>query len=356
MFRMSRLATTAPAFCARARPVRHRPRRQPDPGLSERRPLFRTGSAIDQHQRLWRLAAGDRTAGRCSGIDNQLVAGFSFDGAQTLFGASTQIGGLVARGSGVRRSRHHHRPGRRLDRAGSGGRRQRLLRRLLHRHLRLHRRSCRRNVAGRFNFAQIDLPTSSAAAHRQPQLSADSTRPAGLTYKILPGLSVYASYADANRAPTPAELTCASAASPCSLANFFVADPESAAGRLAHGRGRAARRVHTFRRCDRSAPTSPSITRPRQRHPVRQQPDAGPGLLSECRQHAAAGRRSRSQAQDRPPARLARLFLYRRRLSRPALPSPARTTPAPTPTATSRSSPATICPASRRTVQARRRL
>ncbi len=47
----------------------------------------------------------------------------------------------------------------------------------------------------------------------------------GLTYKILPGLTAYASYADANRAPTPAELTCSSAASPCSLANFFVGDP-----------------------------------------------------------------------------------------------------------------------------------
>ena len=28
------------------------------------------------------------------GRPNQLIAGFSFDGAQTLFGASTQIGGL----------------------------------------------------------------------------------------------------------------------------------------------------------------------------------------------------------------------------------------------------------------------
>ena len=46
-----------------------------------------------------------------------------------------------------------------------------------------------------------------------------------LTYKLLPTLSVYASYSVANRAPTPAELSCASPASPCTLANFFVGDP-----------------------------------------------------------------------------------------------------------------------------------
>ncbi len=52
-----------------------------------------------------------------------------------------------------------------------------------------------------------------------------STRPAASTWKLLPEVSAYASYAEANRAPTPAELTCASPASPCSLANFFVGDP-----------------------------------------------------------------------------------------------------------------------------------
>ena len=36
---------------------------------------------------------------------------------------------------------------------------------------------------------------------------------------------MYASYSGSNRAPTPAELSCASPASPCSLANFFTGDP-----------------------------------------------------------------------------------------------------------------------------------
>lgn len=40
-----------------------------------------------------------------------------------------------------------------------------------------------------------------------------------------PGLTLRAGYAETNRMPTPAELSCADEDAPCSLANFFVADP-----------------------------------------------------------------------------------------------------------------------------------
>ena len=46
-----------------------------------------------------------------------------------------------------------------------------------------------------------------------------------LDYKLSAGLSLRAGYAESNRAPTPAELSCADENAPCSLANFFVADP-----------------------------------------------------------------------------------------------------------------------------------
>jgi outer membrane receptor protein involved in Fe transport len=46
-----------------------------------------------------------------------------------------------------------------------------------------------------------------------------------VTYKIAPGATAYVGYAEANRAPTPAELSCASPQAPCSLTNFFVGDP-----------------------------------------------------------------------------------------------------------------------------------
>ena len=48
----------------------------------------------------------------------------------------------------------------------------------------------------------------------------------GLAYEIAPWLTVYGGYAVANRAPTPAELSCAGPSNSCSLANFFVGDPD----------------------------------------------------------------------------------------------------------------------------------
>lgn len=46
-----------------------------------------------------------------------------------------------------------------------------------------------------------------------------------LDWDAAPGLSLRAGYSETNRAPTPAELSCADPEAPCSLANFFVADP-----------------------------------------------------------------------------------------------------------------------------------
>lgn len=48
---------------------------------------------------------------------------------------------------------------------------------------------------------------------------------AGLTYKLLPGLTAYAGYSESNRAPTPLELGCANPNRPCLLEGFLVADP-----------------------------------------------------------------------------------------------------------------------------------
>ena len=41
----------------------------------------------------------------------------------------------------------------------------------------------------------------------------------------MPWLQVYGNYSVTNRTPTPQELSCSSAANPCSLLNFFVGDP-----------------------------------------------------------------------------------------------------------------------------------
>ena len=47
----------------------------------------------------------------------------------------------------------------------------------------------------------------------------------GATYKITPDISAYVGYSEANRAPTPQELSCANPAQPCILASFLTSDP-----------------------------------------------------------------------------------------------------------------------------------
>jgi iron complex outermembrane receptor protein len=48
---------------------------------------------------------------------------------------------------------------------------------------------------------------------------------AGVTYKLIPALTVYGSYAVNNRAPTPSELECANPAAPCLLPTNLASDP-----------------------------------------------------------------------------------------------------------------------------------
>jgi len=48
---------------------------------------------------------------------------------------------------------------------------------------------------------------------------------AGLTWKVMDGLSLFGGYSQSNRAPTPLELDCASQSQPCLLEGSLVADP-----------------------------------------------------------------------------------------------------------------------------------
>jgi len=78
---------------------------------------------------------------------------------------------------------------------------------------------------GRFNLANIVLEDQIGTSlngvdnfnHFNPLI--------GGTYKITPGLTAYTGYSQANRAPTPLELSCADPARPCIIAAFLVSDP-----------------------------------------------------------------------------------------------------------------------------------
>jgi len=77
----------------------------------------------------------------------------------------------------------------------------------------------------RWNHARIDLKDQIGTAldgrHQFRRLNPG----AELDYRVSDRLSVRAGYAETNRAPTPAELSCADETAPCSLTNFFIADP-----------------------------------------------------------------------------------------------------------------------------------
>jgi outer membrane receptor protein involved in Fe transport len=158
------------------------------------------------------------------GRPNQLIAGFSFDGAQTLFSASTQIGGLSLN------DRVFAGPGITIDQPDGSiapvrvGISDAYYGAFFTDTLDVTPQLSA-NVAGRYNLAQIDLSDQLGSTLTGNHTFSRFNPAGGMSYKLLPGLTAYASYADANRTPTPAELSCASAASPCSLANFFTGDP-----------------------------------------------------------------------------------------------------------------------------------
>jgi iron complex outermembrane receptor protein len=80
-------------------------------------------------------------------------------------------------------------------------------------------------VGGRFNDARISLQDEIGAALNGNETFDRFNPIIGGTYKITSGLTAYAGYSEANRAPTPLELGCANPAMPCIIAAFLVSDP-----------------------------------------------------------------------------------------------------------------------------------
>ncbi len=158
------------------------------------------------------------------GFNNHLVAGFSFDGAQTEFTGASFIGGITSDSRVVHRSRRGHRRARQ-QLAGSGRDQRRVLRRCSSpTRLNLTDRLAL-TASGRFNAAEINLNDQNGGDLTGNHYYQHFNPAAGVTYKVTPWLTAYAGYAEANRAPTPAELSCAGPNDSCSLANFFVGDP-----------------------------------------------------------------------------------------------------------------------------------
>jgi iron complex outermembrane receptor protein len=82
-------------------------------------------------------------------------------------------------------------------------------------------------IGGRLNVAKLKMADLTGVS---PDLNNNLTYTrlnplAGLTYRILPGLTVYGGYSESNRAPTPLELACANPDKPCLIESALVSDP-----------------------------------------------------------------------------------------------------------------------------------
>jgi iron complex outermembrane recepter protein len=81
-------------------------------------------------------------------------------------------------------------------------------------------------ASGRYNLAVIKLMDRAgnglSGDHRFNRFNPGG----GVTYKLTPEITSYASYSEANRAPTPGELACADPNHPCIIDSFLVSDPE----------------------------------------------------------------------------------------------------------------------------------
>jgi outer membrane receptor protein involved in Fe transport len=177
---------------------------------------------LDSHAYGASVEATDRQ--KLGGHDNYLVGGLSIDDSDSIFAGAAEIGGFDPY------TREFVGPGVVQDQPSEGVNPVRV-------------KSDTRfygvfatdvftpapnldlTLAGRFNSAQIDLEDELGGPVNGSHTYNRFNPSAGLTYRWTTLLQFYGNYAQTNRAPTPLELSCASAATPCSLLNFFVGDP-----------------------------------------------------------------------------------------------------------------------------------
>jgi iron complex outermembrane recepter protein len=157
------------------------------------------------------------------GLKNHFIAGFSFDGAQTMFSATSYIGGLTSL------DRVFIGPGVVIDEPGTNSPVRVAISNATYGLYIADTLNLTRQLAltlsGRYNAALIDLSDQNGGDLTGNHSYGHFNPSAGISYQFSPWLTAYAGYAVANRAPTSAELSCAGPTNSCSLANFFVGDP-----------------------------------------------------------------------------------------------------------------------------------
>jgi len=157
------------------------------------------------------------------GLENELTLGFSHDRSRTRFGSSSELGALEedrsvdGLGAIIAQADGSVAPvGLDVSTRHTGV--------FLADRLDLTPRLSA-ELGLRWNHARIDLSdrigTALNGQHRFRRLNPGVE----FDYALTGAVSLRTGYAETSRAPTPAELSCADEAAPCSLTNFFVGDP-----------------------------------------------------------------------------------------------------------------------------------
>ena len=157
-------------------------------------------------------------------LPNRFTIGGSYDGGRTFFNADNQVGGLtldrgfLGPGISVRSEDNLITPVSVRSSNDYGGIYFSNVTQLTDR--------ATLTLQGRYNMAHIVLQDQLGTALNGDHYFQRFNPGIGGTYALIPeALIAYGSYVEANRAPTPAELSCADPQAPCSLTNFFVGDP-----------------------------------------------------------------------------------------------------------------------------------
>ena len=145
-------------------------------------------------------------------MPNRLVVGASFDGGLTDFRASSEIGALTfdrgfAGPSFIFSTEDNAiKPGQRPARNSYTG--------LFFSDIFDITDRLALTLLGRYNLADISLRDQFGTALNGDHTFVRFNPGGGLTFKLTPDVTVYGSYSEANRAPTPAELSCADPTAP----------------------------------------------------------------------------------------------------------------------------------------------
>ena len=155
--------------------------------------------------------------------DNDLIIGFSHDRSRTRFDSSTELGvlkddrGVTGLGPIIDQADGSITP-------VSLAARTRYTGLFLSDELPLAE-GLTAEIGVRYNHAKVLLDDRNGAA-LNGRHSFDRINPGiEFDYKLGRSITLRAGYSEANRAPTPIELSCAGPDAPCSLTNFFVGDP-----------------------------------------------------------------------------------------------------------------------------------